>query len=110
MPARWTEKEIKQLEQMTANGASLSEISSELGRTPSAIKTKLKSITSKPEPKHKVTVSKTKASQKEEKNIEKVTAQPIGGAIQQETKNETSVIPYIIGIIVLAAIVITLMD
>ena len=50
------------------------------------------------------------ANQKEEKNLEKVTAQTIDDAIQQETKNETSVIPYIIGVIVLAAIVISLMD
>ena len=109
MPARWTNKEIDLLKKMTADGASTEEISIKIGRSPSAIKTKLKSTTMDSLPEKEVVTPKAEIDKPVKQTQGGFDANEIPKTPQPESEKETSMIPYIIGIIVLAAIVVTLM-
>lgn len=110
MPTRWTDKEIDLLKQMTADGASTDEISEKLGRSPSAIKTKLKSIKVEPAPKKVGSEEEMVTTTSAEEGGTSSHAERVKQPASQDSKNQTSMVPYIIAIIVLAAIVITLID
>lgn len=109
MPSRWTEEEIDLLAKMTADGKSSEEIANKLGRTPSAVKTKQKSLTqaakvATPE-KESSSNADLLSSNDASQTLETESSQPTSSETELSYENENSTMPYIIGAVIIAAII-----